>query len=113
MTAFRAWLAVILVTLGIYTALVTAEHGMNLFPYFFGDMARLGWPGQFNLDFMFMLSLSALWVAWRHEFSGAGFALGVLAFFGGAMFLSIYLLLAARAAGGDTRVLLVGPSRAA
>jgi hypothetical protein len=112
-TAFRAWLVLILVTLVLYTAFVTAEYGMNLFPYFFGDIAELGWPGQFNLDFTFMLSLSALWVAWRHEFSGAGIALGVLAFFGGALFLSIYLLLATRAAGGDARVLLVGPSRAA
>lgn len=112
MTAFRAWLAVILVTLTIYTVVVAAEYGMNLFPYFFGDMAEFGWPGQFNLDFTFMLSLSGLWVAWRHEFSGVGIALGLLAFFGGALFLSVYLLLLTRAAGGDVRTVLVGPSRA-
>ena len=48
-------------------------------------MATMGWPGQFNLDFMCMLTLSGLWVAWRHHFSGAGIALGLLAFFGGAL----------------------------
>jgi hypothetical protein len=112
-TAFRAWLIVIFASIAVYTASVMAEHGMNLFPHFFGDMAKLGWPGQFNLDFMFMLSLSGLWVAWRHAFSGAGIALGLLAFFGGAFFLSVYLLFALRDAGGDARVLLLGKSRAA
>lgn len=113
MTAFRAWLIVIFVSIAAYTAIVVAAYGMNLFPYFFGDMAKLGWPGQFNLDFLFMLSLSGLWVAWRHAFSGAGIALGLLAFFGGAFFLSAYLLFALRDARGDTRVLLLGRTRAA
>lgn len=113
MTAFRAWLIVIFVSIAAYTAIVVAAYGMNLFPYFLGDIAKLGWPGQFNLDFLFMLSLSGLWVAWRHAFSGAGIALGLLAFFGGAFFLSAYLLFALRDSRGDTRVLLLGRTRAA
>ena len=55
----------------------------NLFPDFFGDMSELTWPGQFNLDFMGFLSLAALWLAWRHEFSPMGLLLGVIGFFGG------------------------------
>lgn len=111
MGAFRILLAVIFVTIAGYTAVVIANHGMNLMPVFFGDMAKLAWSGQFNLDFMCMLALSGLWVAWRHEFSPAGIGLGLLAFFGGAFFLSAYLLIVtARVA--DVRTLLLGAGRA-
>lgn len=111
MRRFRILLAVILVALAGYTAIVVAQHGMNLLPVFFGDMAKLEWPGQFNLDFMCMLVLSGLWVSWRHEFSPAGIALGIGALFGGALFLSTYLLIVT-ANEPDMRVVLLGPSRA-
>jgi hypothetical protein len=48
------------------------------------------WSGQFNLDFMTFLGLSGIWVAWRHQFTGGAIALGVVAFFGGMMFLAPY-----------------------
>ncbi len=111
MGRFRILLAVIFVAIAGYTAIVIANHGMNLLPVFFGDMATMAWPGQFNLDFMCMLTLSGLWVAWRHEFSPGGIALGVLAFFGGAFFLSAYLLIVT-ARVQDARTLLLGPGRA-
>ena len=112
MTALRVFLVAMWAAIFSYTAIVVAHHGMGLFPVFFGDMAKLDWPGQFNLDFMCMLALSGLWVAWRHRFSGGGLALGLLALFGGAFFLTAYLLVASLQAGGDARVLLLGPSRA-
>ena len=111
MGLFRMLLAVILVAIAGYTVVVVANHGMNLLPVFFGDMAKLDWPGQFNLDFMCMLALSGLWVSWRHEFSPSGVALGLLAFFGGALFLSAYLLIVT-ASVQDVRAVLLGPSRA-
>jgi hypothetical protein len=89
MMAFRALLIVLSVVLIGYTAIVIANHGMGLLAVFFGDMAAMEWPGQFNLDFMFMLTLSAIWVAWRHQFSSAGLALGALALFGGSLFLTV------------------------
>jgi hypothetical protein len=92
MTTFRLLLIVILISLSGYTAVVVANHGLNLLPVFFGDMAKMAWPGQFNFDFMCFLLLSATWVMWRNEFSPLGIVLGILAFFGGALFLSIYLL---------------------
>ncbi len=92
MATFRLLLLAILISLTGYTAVVVANHGLNLLPVFFGDMAKMAWPGQFNLDFMCFLVLSAAWVMWRNKFSPSGLALGVLAFFGGALFLSIYLL---------------------
>ena len=112
MAAFRTLLIAMLIVLAGYTAVVIANHGLGLLTVFFGDMAAMGWPGQFNLDFMFMLALSAIWVAWRHEFSLAGAALAALAFFGGAMFLTIYLLITLAHVQGAVRWLLMGSSRA-
>jgi hypothetical protein len=112
MTAFRTLLVVIFVTIAAYTAIVASNHGLGLLPVFFGDMARMGWPGQFNLDFLCMLTLSGLWVAWRHHFTGAGIALGLLALFGGALFLSAYLLVVSLREQGDMRRILLGPVRA-
>ena len=111
MLAFRIFLAFIFIVINGYTAVVGANHGWDLFTVFFGDMALTGWPGQFNLDFMFMLALSALWVSWRHQFSGMGLVLGLLAFFGGAVFLSLYLFIVAGQANGNTKELLLGKAR--
>jgi hypothetical protein len=110
--------------------MTVAGSGWNLLAVFFGDMRQVGWPGQFNLDFMQMLTLSAIWVAWRHRFSPAGLVFAGLAFFGGSLFLSAYLLvisLGRRSGSGGRRSggircggarggvceILVGPSRVA
>jgi hypothetical protein len=109
----RGFLLLFLVVLLVYTAIVIATHGMGLFGVFFGDIGRLGWPGQFNLDFMGFLFLSGAWTAWRHHFSPLGLALGLVAFFGGMGFLTIYLLIESFRVKGDIRALLLGPKRAA
>ncbi len=111
MALFRFFLATCLVVIVAYTSVTIANHGWNLLPVFFGDMAEMGWPGQFNLDFMTFLALSAIWVAWRHEFSPGGLGLAALAFFGGMLFLSLYLLMQIQRTGGDMKVLLLGPGR--
>lgn len=110
MGAFRILLLTIFVVIAGYTAIVIANHGMGLLPIFFGDMATMAWPGQFNLDFLCMLLLSGTWVAWRHRFSPAGIMLGLLALFGGAFFLSAYLLVVT-VRERDVRILLLGPGR--
>lgn len=112
MTAFRILLATIFLTIAVYTAIVVADHGLGLLPVFFGDMAAMGWAGQFNLDFMGMLALSALWLAWRNEFSPFGIALGTLGFFGGAPVLTAYLFVTSFAVEGDVKALLLGRGRA-
>ncbi len=112
MAMFRLFLIALWLTLFGYTAIVITHHGFDLFPIFFGDIARMGWPGQFNLDFSFMLTLSALWVAWRHRFSASGMALATGAALGGASFLSVYLLIVSIQVKGDVRTLLLGPTRA-
>ncbi len=112
MGAFRVLLATILATIVVYTAIVVANHGFGLFPVFFGDIAKMGWPGQFNLDFLGFLTLSALWLAWRNDFSPFGLALGALGFFGGAPVLTAYLLATSYAVDGDVEALLLGSTRA-
>lgn len=112
MLLLRVLLVMFLVVLSGYTAIVISNHGWNLLAIFFGDMRAMNWPGQFNLDFMGFLMLSALWTAWRHHFSPAGLALGVVAFFGGMMFLTIYLLIAGYQANGNIKALLLGARRA-
>lgn len=112
MQPFRAFLAVLIAVLYSYTFMVGGAHGWNLLPVFFADIARLAWPGQFNLDFMCMLLMSALWVAWRHGFSGPGIALGLAASVGGTGFLAPYLLVLTFQTRGDMRALLLGPARA-
>jgi hypothetical protein len=111
MTAFRILLIALFLTVAVYTALVAGQHGLNLLPVFFGDIATMAWPGQFDVDFTSLLTLSALWLAWRHHFSAAGLALAVLGFFGGGLFLSAYLLFASFQANGDAKILLLGRRR--
>jgi hypothetical protein len=112
MTGFRALLVAIFAILTLYTGVVMGGHGWNLLPVFFGDMRNMAWPGQFDLDFMLMLTLSALWMAWRHRFSPAGLGLALLAFFGGSWFLSLYLLVVSLRANGGMSEILLGRSRA-
>lgn len=111
MTAFRVYLVIVFLCLGAYTAVVGMNHGWNLLPIFFSDIEAMTWPGQFNFDFMTFLALSALWMAWRHQFSPGGIALGILGFFGGMMVLAPYLLYASYQAKGDTRILFLGRAR--
>lgn len=113
MIAFRILLALIFSAIIAYTGVTISEHGWNLLPIFFGDMAAMTWPGQFNFDFFCFLILSGLWVSWRHHFSLAGLLLGVVAIFGGALFLSAYLLVQSFRVDGRFSVLLLGPRRAA
>lgn len=93
--------------------MVGINHGWNLFPVFFGDIAAMTWAGQFNADFLGFLLLSGLWLSWRHHFSLAGLALGVAGVLGGMMLLAPYLVDASVKANGDIRVVLLGPDRAA
>ena len=96
-----------------YTAVVIARHGLGLLPIFFGDMGRFAWPGQFNLDFLCFLILSALWTAWRNSFSAKGMLLAIVAFFGGAGFLLPYLLLLSFKEHGDVAAMLTGQPHSA
>jgi hypothetical protein len=113
MTLFRLLLVAIIFTVGGYTVFVVADHGLDLLPIFFGDIAKIGWPGQFNIDFSAFLILGATWLMWRHHFSAAGLLFGLIIFALGAPFLCAYLLVASFQANGDVKELLLGKTRAA
>ena len=112
MTAFRIFLATVLAVIVVYTLPVIANHGINLLPIFFGDMLKMGWPGQFNLDFFGFLLLSALWTAWRNQFSPGGLGLSVLALFFGMPFLTTYLLILSFRTKGNLHAMMLGEQRA-
>lgn len=112
MTLFRLFLVAVMLTILVYTSVTIANEGWSLIPIFFGDIALMKWPGQFNLDFSCFLLLAAIWVAWRHHFSPIGLALAPVAAFGGMMFMSVYLLINSLRTGGDTAALLLGERRA-
>jgi hypothetical protein len=112
MAAFRVCLVMMWMVLASYTALVLVKHGPDLWSVFIGNMRAVDWAGQFNLDFLFMLTLSALWVAWRNSFSGSGLALAFMALIGGILFLTAYLLVLTIRANGNIKQVLVGPKRA-
>jgi hypothetical protein len=112
MTAFRFLLGIMVACIAGYTVIVIANYGWNLFAVFFGDMLTANWAGQFNLDFMCMLALSGLWIAWRHHFSPGGLVLGVLGFFGGTMVLAPYLFFASFQVKGNMKAVLLGKVRA-
>lgn len=112
MALFRVLLCIMIAEILIYTGLVGLAHGWNLVPIFFADIAAMTWPGQFNVDFMSFLVLSALWTMWRNHFSAGGIGLGILALFGGIMFLAPYLLILSFRADGDIKQILLGQARA-
>ncbi|NCC24323.1 MAG: hypothetical protein EOM25_03840 [Deltaproteobacteria bacterium] len=111
MKFFRIYLVVTFAFLTGYTLLVVRNHGWNLLPVFFSNIVEMTWSGQFNFDFISFLGLSGIWVAWRHQFSKGAIALGIVAFFGGMLFLAPYLLLASLLAKGDPETLLLGKNR--
>ena len=112
MTLFRIFLLALLVSLLVYTLMVGAAHGWNLIPPFFAEIQAMTWQGQFNFDFMGFLLLSALWCAWRNDFSPLGFGLAILGATGGILFLSFYLLILSFQTGGDIKAIMLGPRRA-
>lgn len=113
MTAFRLFLAALGLTILLYTLPVNANHGMDLLPIFFGDIAKMDWPGQFNVDFSTFLLMTMLWVAWRNGFSVPGLLLACLVPVGGGMFTSGYVLFLSFQLRGDMAAVLLGSKRAA
>ncbi|MDO8288356.1 MAG: hypothetical protein Q7T44_03980 [Parvibaculum sp.] len=112
MILFRTYLIAIFSAVAIYTLFVAMNHGLNLIPLFFGDIAAMTWAGQFNLDFLGFLILSGAWLAWRHHFSPLGLALFFAGIFGGIAFLAPYLFFVSLQSKGDIAEIMMGRERA-
>lgn len=112
MKAFRFLLLIMITGIVCYTGIVGFNHGWDLFPIFFGDIAAMTWPGQFNFDFTCFLVFSALWLAWRNNFTPGALVLGAIGLVGGTMLLAPYLLFVSFQAKGDMKEILLGKERA-
>jgi hypothetical protein len=112
MGAFRILLLIMIVVLFTYTGVVGTNQGWDLLPVFFGDIFRMTWPGQFNVDFSCLLIFYGFWLAWRHHFSPTGFSLGFPGLVGGTSVLAPYLLIASFKANDNVKEILLGKSRA-
>jgi len=108
MLAFRTLLGFLIIFVSVYTSAVINEHGWNLFPAFFEDLFAMNWAGQFNADFTCFLTLSGLWLAWRHKFTPKGVLLGVLGFFGGILVLAPFLFYISIKEQGNICKMLLG-----
>lgn len=113
MNLFRLLLIAIVAVVGVYTVVVIGEHGVDFLTPFFSDIARMGWPGQFNMDFHAFLILGSVWLMWRHHFSGLGLLFGLVIFVGGTPFLCTYLLVVIGKDKPNMTELLMGLERAA
>ncbi|MCH9672284.1 MAG: hypothetical protein K0U93_12620 [Gammaproteobacteria bacterium] len=111
MTAFRVLLVTIFIAIVLYTIPVVLNHGLGLLTVFFGDIGKMGWSGQFNFDFLGFLVLSALWTAWRNNFSAPGLVLSALAFCFGAPFLTGYLFYLSFRCDQNVQAMLLGEHR--
>ncbi len=112
MTLVRTLNISFLIIMVVYTIIAISNDGFDLVTPFVSNIIAMNWSGQFNVDFMMYLILSAIWVAWRHDFSGAGLALAAVASVGGILFLSVYLIVQIGRAEGDVERLLLGDRRA-
>ena len=92
MTAFRLLVAISFLSIGAYTIIVISHHGWDIFPVFTSSILSMNWSGQFNLDFSLYLFLSAIWIAWRSNFSFLGIAIALSALVVGMILFSTYLI---------------------
>lgn len=107
----RMFLGLVFITIAGYTAVVIENHGITFLPVFLRDIGAMAWPGQFNVDFLCLLALSGLWVAYRHQFGAVGILLGACAVLGGATFMSVYLIVISRRVRDDPAALMLGEKR--
>ncbi|MEO0327430.1 MAG: hypothetical protein AAF217_02400 [Pseudomonadota bacterium] len=108
MTPLKLILGILFVVIYGYTIIVISSYGFDFLSPFLVGLAAFDWAGQFNLDFLTYLILSALWVAWRHRFNAIGLMCGGFALIGGMMFFSVYLLVMVHKSGGENRKLVLG-----
>lgn len=83
-------------------------EGGNLFDVFIANIIALNWSGQFNLDFLCYLVLSAIWIMWREKFTTKSIFVGVIAIIFGIVFFAPYLLSIIIKQNGNVKKVLIG-----
>lgn len=95
-----------------YTLAVALPNNFDLLTPFLSNITSISWSGQFNLDFSAYLTLSGLWIMYRHQFSGKGIAMGLAAMVLGILLFAPYVWYQLRKAKGDLPTLLLGQQKA-
>ncbi|WKK82931.2 hypothetical protein [Marivirga arenosa] len=100
----------IIQTLGllIYTVIAIQNDGGNFLARAIEFATSLTWMGQFALDFQCYLILSALWVAWRNNFSINSIVIAIVAMILGIIIFAPYLLFLLSKEKGDLKRVLIG-----
>jgi hypothetical protein len=111
MIVLRFLLSFFLIGILGFTFYAGSTSGWNLFPFFINELLAMSWNGQFHFDFLCYLTLSGLWIAWRHEFSFMGILLGMIGTIGGILFLAPYLLIESYRSKGELSYILLGKNR--
>ena len=106
MKVFRLILVVQFLAIISYTIITGINHGWNLLAIFFNNILSFNWSGQFNLDFLFLLFLSGLWISWRSRFTAKGIFLGLVALLFGIMFVAPYLFYLSFKTKGDIKEII-------
>lgn len=107
-STFKLLLIVQTLGLVIYTTIAAKNFGWNLFDVYVGDILKLNWNGQFNLDFSCYLVLSAIWIMWRNHFSINAILYAIAAAIIGIMFFAPYLLYLLVIEKGNFKRVLIG-----
>lgn len=92
----------------IYTYFASQNAGWGLFDVFIGDLMKINWNGQFNLDFSCYLLLSAIWIMWRNHFKISSVLFAIVAMIVGIMVFAPYLLYLLSVEKGNLKKVLVG-----
>lgn len=108
MSVLKIFSISLLVILATYTVFVVSNQGFDFLTGFIGDIFSVTWRGQINIDFSAYLMLSALWVAWRHQFSVFGLGIAVVVMIGGMLLFAPYLIYEIARSKGEMSVLLMG-----
>ncbi|MEM6724192.1 MAG: hypothetical protein AAF598_09155 [Bacteroidota bacterium] len=107
-SGLKVLLSTLLIGLLVYTFFTIRQDGFNFLGAAVTFVGSMDWSGQFSVDFFCYLILSAVWVAWRGQFTTVALLLAVFALFGGFLFLSVYLIFLLNKHGGDLKMVLLG-----
>ena len=92
----------------LYTMVAMQNDGFNFLQRAQEFVLSMQWMGQFALDFQCYLTLSALWIAWRNQYTGQSIVLAISGMVLGIIIFAPYLLYLLYKENGDVAAVLVG-----
>lgn len=105
---FKILLVILTLATLIYTYFTMQIDGVDFLSATIDHLKSMRWEGQFTLDFLTYLILSALWVMWRGMFTIQSIILGIIASIFGILFFAPYIFYLLTKENGDIRKVLIG-----